>query len=67
MTADEKRTTQAQKEIDAFMAGNDAFNSANDAEREANRAAGEAFGNKCVAEATAVADKFLAQMRGTSK
>ena len=64
MSADSKRATQAQAEIDAYLAGCDAFNATNDKEREANRAAGEAFGNKCVAEATAVADKFLAQIRG---
>ena len=67
MTADQKRTVQAQAEIDAFMAGNDAFNSANDAEREANRAEGEAFGNRCISESTAKAAEFLSKIRGNNK
>ena len=63
-TADQKRTVQAQAEIDAFLAGNDAFNATNDKEREANRAESEAFGNRCVAEATAKANEFLSKIRG---
>ena len=66
-TADEKRTAQAQKEIDAFLAGNDSFNSKNDAEREQNRAESEAFANRCISESTAKAAEFLSKIRGNNK